>query len=387
MSAHYQEWLSLFIRWLHFTVGIAWIGASFYFIFLENNLNRKEKLRDGLSGNLWAIHGGGIYYLEKFKCAPPEFPEHLHWFKWEAYWTWMSGMALLAVVYYLNPHTYLLDPSKASLGVGAAIGISLATVVVAWTIYDLMCRTKLIDMPLLLGLIGYVLAVGVTYGLSKIFTDRAAFIHTGAMLGTIMVGNVHRVIIPSQKALVAAAKEGKEPDPALGIYAGKRSRHNNYITLPVLFIMISSHYPVVYSHPYNWAIFAALALGSAVVRHYFNIRKTSASAKFILPGAACAFALLAFLTAPQPAAVSTRVVSIAEVQHVIQQRCQACHSATPTDDIFKVAPNGVIFDTQEQMKAFAERIKVRAAVVKNMPLMNKTGMTDDEREILGAWIP
>lgn len=255
MLAHMMEWLNLGVRWIHMIVGVAWIGASFYFVWLENNLNRSNP-REGLSGDLWAIHGGGIYHLEKYKLAPPTMPENLHWFKWEAYSTWLSGVALLCVVFYANPTLYLLAPGS-SLSGAEGVHIGLGSLFVGWFIYSFLCDSPLGKRPALLGVVLFVLLVAAAYGFSKVFSGRGAYLHVGAIMGTIMVGNVFRIIMPAQRALVAAIAENRTPDPSLPAKGLLRSRHNNYFTLPVLFIMISNHFPSTYGSEYNWLILGA----------------------------------------------------------------------------------------------------------------------------------
>lgn len=240
MDSHYTEWLSLALRWVHMITGVAWIGASFYFNWLENNLDRRSP-RDGLSGDLWAIHGGGIYHLEKYKLAPPAMPEHLHWFKWEAYFSWITGMLLMAVVFYFNATSYLLLPGS-SLGPAAGVGLGIGSLFVGWLVYDTMCDSVLGSKPTLLALAIAALLTLSAWGFSEVFSGRGTYMHVGAVMGTIMVGNVFRTIIPAQRSLVAAISEGRTPDPTLPAKGLLRSRHNNYLTLPVLFIMISNHF-------------------------------------------------------------------------------------------------------------------------------------------------
>lgn len=419
MDPHITEWLNLAIRWVHMIVGIAWIGASFYFVWLENNLNRVNP-KTGLSGDLWAIHGGGIYHLEKYKLAPPEMPEHLHWFKWEAYFTWITGVLLLAVVYYLNAEIYLIAPGS-GMEPTTAIAIGIGALVAGWFIYDLLCDSPLGKTPMLLGAVLFVLLVGATYGLSQVFSGRGAYIHVGAIIGTIMVGNVFRVIMPAQRNLVSAIEEGREPDPALPAKGLLRSRHNNYLTLPVLFIMISNHFPSTYGSEYNWAILAGLAIFSILVRHYFNTRHGSQKFAWTVPVAALGMITLAFVTSPyanrpaapvakapvaveassetvtevastdhgqaatasaQPAATG---VNFAKINQVIQERCSVCHSATPTHASFAAAPAGVILDTPQEIKANSPRI-AQTVTTKYMPLGNMTQMTEDERTLIGNWV-
>ncbi|HAQ25206.1 MAG TPA: hypothetical protein DCQ80_04400 [Pseudomonas sp.] len=404
MDAHLTEWLNLGIRWIHMIVGIAWIGASFYFVWLENNLNRANP-REGLSGDLWAIHGGGIYHLEKYKLAPPQMPENLHWFKWEAYTTWLSGVALLMVVYYLNPSLYLVLPGS-DLSPAAAVAIGFGSLIVGWFVYDLLCDSPLGKTPALLGLVLFVLVIAACWGYSQIFSGRAAYIHTGALIGTIMVGNVFRIIMPAQRALVKAIEESRTPDPILPAKGLLRSRHNNYFTLPVLFIMISNHFPSTYGSQYNWLILAALGALSVLVRHYFNSRHDSNRFAWALPAAAVGMVCLAFVLSPnrQPvpqnlAPTTPEQASISEqksgatdhnefnkVSSVIEERCTVCHSATPTSPLFSAAPAGVMFDTPEQIQQMAAKIHAQSVASQIMPLGNITQMTQEERDLLASWI-
>lgn len=422
MDPHITEWLNLAIRWVHMIVGIAWIGASFYFVWLENNLNRVNP-KTGLSGDLWAIHGGGIYHLEKYKLAPPQMPENLHWFKWEAYFTWITGVLLLGVVYYLNANIYLIAPGS-GLSVGAAIGIGIASLVGGWIIYTLLCDSPLGKKPLLLGVVLFICLVGAAYGLSQVFSGRGAYIHVGAIIGTIMVGNVFFVIMPAQRNLVKAIEDGTEPDPALPAKGLLRSRHNNYLTLPVLFIMISNHFPSTYGSEYNWLILACLAIFSILVRHYFNTRHGGQKFAWAVPVAVLGMISLAFVTsnsmpslsqpstpvaqqtqAPETntenaeqaamgdAAASEKVASekaekpsvFTQVQDVIKERCVECHSATPTSNMFATAPAGVMLDTAEEIQTNAPRIQSQVQT-RVMPLGNLTKMTDEERALVVDWV-
>ncbi|WP_312449864.1 urate hydroxylase PuuD [Stutzerimonas nitrititolerans] len=404
MDAHLTEWLNLGIRWIHMIVGIAWIGASFYFVWLENNLNRSNP-REGLSGDLWAIHGGGIYHLEKYKLAPPQMPENLHWFKWEAYTTWLSGVALLMVVYYLNPSLYLVLPGG-DLSPAAAVAIGFGSLIVGWFVYDLLCDSPLGKTPALLGLVLFVLVIVACWGYSQIFSGRAAYIHTGALIGTIMVGNVFRIIMPAQRALVKAIEESRTPDPILPAKGLLRSRHNNYFTLPVLFIMISNHFPSTYGSQYNWLILAALGALSVLVRHYFNTRHDSNRFAWALPAAAVGMICLAFVlspnrqpvpqnlapTTPEQASVGEQQEGTAthsafnKVSSVIEERCTVCHSAKPTSPLFSAAPAGVMFDTPEQIQQMAAKIHAQTVASQIMPLGNITQMTQEERDLLASWI-
>jgi uncharacterized membrane protein len=386
MDPHTQQWLSLGLRWLHIIAGIAWIGSSFYFNWLDGNLRPPEKPRQGVAGELWSVHGGGFYVVQKYQVAPDELPKTLHWFKWEAYTTWLSGFALLVLVYYMSGPAYLLD-AQSPLGFPAAVAVGLSALGGGWLIYDLLCDSPLGRSPIAFAAVGFPLATAAAWGLSELFGSRAAYIHVGAMLGTIMAANVFFVIIPSQRELVDAKHEGREPDPSKGARAKLRSLHNNYITLPVLFIMISNHYPVTFEHRYNWAVLAALALASAGIRHWFNLRNKGYQNHWILPAAALVMLSLVFVTAPR-ASVSGEgpPVAFAQVWTVMSQRCGSCHSAHPTDDVFTVAPNGVVFDTPQQITGYLQQIKARAVDTHSMPLANKTGMTEEERALIGRWI-
>ena len=392
MEAHLHEWANLLVRWIHVITGIAWIGASFYFNWLENNLEREGKA-GGIAGNLWAIHGGGFYFVQKYEVAPGRLPETLHWFKWEAYTTWMSGFALLIIVYYLNARTTLIDPSVADISPLAAAAIGVATLAVSWFVYDGLCRSPLATRPPLLAAVGFALLVLLAWALTHVFSGRGAYIHVGAAIGTCMVANVFRVIIPSQKALVRAMETGEPRDPALGKNALLRSRHNNYLTLPVLFIMISNHFPSTYGSQWNWAILAALMLISAGVRHYFNIRHLPGRKVWILPTAAVAMAALAIVTSPslhrrlRPAGQSGEdAVTIAQVSAIVSRRCAVCHSANPSFKGFSSPPKGVELDSPAKIRAHRDRIAQMAVRTHVMPPGNLTHITSDEREVLARWV-
>ncbi len=389
MDPHITEWLNLAVRWAHIVVGVAWIGASFYFNWLENNLNRVNP-KTGLTGDLWAIHGGGIYHLEKYKLAPSTMPENLHWFKWEAYFTWITGMLLLAVVYYLNADIYLVAPGS-GLDSTSSIALGVASLIAAWFIYDLLCDSALGKKPVLLSAILFFGLVGAAYGLSQVFSGRGAYIHVGAMIGTIMVGNVFRVIIPSQRNLVKAIAENREPDPALPAKGLLRSRHNNYLTLPVLFIMISNHFPSTYGSEFNWLILSGLAVFSILVRHYFNTRHGSQKFAWTVPVAALGMITLAYVTSPlaqQKTVPTTQPAQVVftDIKSVIEERCTVCHSGTPTHPAFQTAPGGVILDTADDIKLNVPRIMAQAVQTQVMPLGNLTQMTDDERTLIGTWV-
>jgi len=386
LDPHVVEWLNLLTRWIHMIVGVAWIGASFYFNWLEGHLNREGEKPEGVAGDIWSVHGGGFYHAQKYEVAPAEMPETLHWFKWEAYATWLSGMVMLFIVYYLNADIYMVDPSVAEISPMTAIAIGLITLVVGWVVYDFMCKSSLADNPRMLGLVGYLLIVLVAFALFQVLGGRAAYIHIGAMLGTIMVANVAMVIMPGQRRLVAALVAGEAPNKEDGRQALIRSRQNNYITLPVLFLMISNHYPSTFGNQYGWLIIAALIPIGVGVRHYYNLKHKNNHASWMLVAAAIALAVVAWFAAPAKIEVPEGGASSTQVMAVVEKHCTSCHSVAPTDKIFSAAPNGVMFDSFEDIQRHALNIKARAVDTNSMPLGNPTGMTDEERAILGAWV-
>ena len=390
MDPYLTDWLNLILRFAHVITGIAWIGASFYFVWLDNHLQKppQAKLDQGIKGDLWAIHGGGFYEVAKYQLAPPQMPQTLHWFKWEAYTTWITGFFLLVLMYYVCAESYLIDPRVADLSQWQAIGIGVGAIVVGWLVYDILCQTKLSEHGVILGLLLMVLATALAYGLTQVFSARGAYIHMGAIIGTIMAGNVFRVIIPGQKALVAAVEKGEAPESHWAVKAKLRSTHNTYTTLPLLFIMISNHYPMTYNHSYNWAVLIAIMIITAAVRQYFVARHFGKQNPLVLVAAAIGLVALAVAIAPKPVAVAntSAVIDVPKVETVLRDRCATCHSATPTDAMFPAAPGGVLLDTLEQMQQWAPRIKARSVDAPDMPFMNKTQMTDEERALVGQWV-
>jgi uncharacterized membrane protein len=385
-ESHFNEWLNIVVRVMHITFGIAWIGASFYFVFLENALNRKENIRDELAGNLWAIHGGGFYYLEKYKVAPKEIPKHLHWFKYEAYFTWLSGFGLLFIVYYFNANAILIDKNVRDLTPLAAVSIGIGSFIIAWLIYHLLCKTALVKKGFWFALIGFIIATGFAFFYAQVFSGRGAYIHFGAMLGTLMAANVFFIIIPSQKAMVRAAKEGKPLNPELGKHAGLRSLHNNYFTLPVLFVMVSNHFPSTFGYKYPWLILAIITLGSAGVKHYLNLKEKGQYSVWVLPVSTIILLGAAFISAPEKPGACKASVSFVEVNAIITKRCIACHSSKPTDDVYKAPPNGVVYDTPDDIVKLKDKILQRVVLTKTMPQNNKTNMTPEERDLIRCWI-
>jgi uncharacterized membrane protein len=386
-DAYATDWLNLLTRWLHVIAGIVWIGSSFYFIALDNHLRPPKDPRDaeeGVGGETWEIHGGGFYNIKKYLVAPRILPETLHWFKWEAYTTWLSGFALMIVLYYLNANTYLIDKSVADLSAGEAVAISVGLLAAAWVVYDVLCRL-LASRPLILAAVLLVLITIAAWGIGHLFSARAMYLQIGAMLGTMMVGNVFFVIIPAHWELVRAKQAGREPDPAANARAKLRSVHNNYLTLPVVFTMLSNHFPFTYGHSYAWLILVVLLVIGAWVRHFFNLRHMGRTVWWIPASAAVAIAVLAILIRPQnESAAGTTAVPFAQVASIVERRCAACHSDHPTK--VDAAPRGIKLDTPEEIKAEAQAIDQQAVQTKTMPLGNVTAMTQAERDVLGRWI-
>jgi uncharacterized membrane protein len=387
LESHLMEWLNIVIRLMHITFGIAWIGASFYFVFLENALNRTEDVRDELAGNLWAVHGGGFYYLEKYKVAPKTIPKHLHWFKYEAYFTWLSGFCLLFVVYYFNASAFLIDKNVLDISATQGILIGIGSFIVAWIIYDKMCKSSLIKNQLAFAIVGFAILIGFAFFYCHVFSARAAYIHFGAMIGSLMVANVFFVIIPGQKEMVRCAKHGIPLDPNLGKKALARSLHNNYFTLPVLFVMVSNHFPSTFGYEYPWVILAVISLGAAGVKHYLNLKEQKHLNVWILPVSVVILLAACFISAPSTNPYECKKqVTFMEVNQIIQKRCVQCHSATPTDDVNKIAPNGVKYDTPKEIYDKRDLIMQRVVITKTMPQNNKTEMTEEERNTIRCWI-
>jgi len=391
MEAYLVDWLSLLARWLHFITGIAWIGSSFYFIWLDNHLEQPRDPADedkGVGGEVWSVHGGGFYHAQKYKTSPKELPKTIHWFKWEAYSTWLSGMFLLVLLYWYGAEVYLIDPSVAELAPLTAVAMAAGFLVGGWVIYDLLCKSPLGNNDTVFGVVLFVAVSILAWGLCQLFSGRGAYIHFGAILGTIMVANVFFVIIPGQKQMVAAAARGEQPDPAPGIRGKQRSVHNTYFTLPVLFVMISNHYAMTYSHAYNWAILIAITLAGALIRIYFVARHKGAASPVPLVIALVILAGVAALIAPKASSganATAAAVSFDQVRTVVHHRCTSCHSSQPTHPAFPAAPGGVILDTDQQIVAEAQRIHQQTVVTRVMPIGNLTGISEEERDILDRW--
>ena len=388
LLAYAGDWLHLIVRWLHVTAAIAWIGASFYFIALDLSLRppaRPGAADEGVGGEAWEIHGGGFYRVEKYRLAPRTLPAPLAWFKWEAYTTWLSGFVLLVLLYYVDPTQYLMDPMRPRFQGWELVVASLAILAFGWLAYDLLCRWIADERRLAIAIVVLIVAVAALSG--YLFSPRGAFIQVGATLGTWMAANVFRVIIPGQRDLVAATAAGREPDAGPGIRGKQRSVHNNYLTLPVLFAMISQHFPFTYGHDNAWVVLLAFMALGAVVRHAFNLRHQHRDIRRTVAFAAALTLALAVALAPRdigPAGLTA--ADFPRVQQVFAARCVTCHSSHPTREGFLTAPKGVLFDTQQEIVANARRAYEQAIVTRAMPLGNVTGMTDEERDLIGRWV-
>jgi uncharacterized membrane protein len=393
------DWLGLLVRWLHIVAGIAWIGASFYFVWLDNHLQpllNPKSADPGVGGELWAVHGGGFYRSQKYRVAPDQLPTTLHWFYWEAYTTWLSGFALLCLLYFFRAEAYLIDPAVAVLTKPAAIAIAMAFLVGSWIIYDALCRSPLARHSAALAAALCALCASEAYGLCHLFSGRGAFMLFGASLGTIMVANVAMVIIPGQRELVLAKQQGREVDPAPGLRGKQRSVHNTYFTLPVLFAMISNHYAMTYGARHNWLVLIALSVAGACIRAWFVARHKAQTSRGLLATLPAALAVLILggvvvalapvhSGAPGTTLNAAPAVEAVRVQTIVDQRCVPCHAVIPTQPGFAAAPNGLVFQSLEQLKAHLPEVKQQLSM-HTMPLGNLTNMTEDERTLLLMWI-
>jgi len=389
MGSGWLDWVKLAVHWLHVITGIAWIGSSFYFMWLDSHLRQTVPPREGVAGELWSVHGGGFYHSRKYLVAPEEMPDDLHWFKWEAYWTWISGFLLLSLIFYLGAGTNLVDRSKWALESWQAVLIGLGALAGGLAVYDLLCRSP-IGKNLGVFLVVWLMFIGAAaFALTRIFSDLGAFMHVGAMIGTVMAANVFLIIIPNQRKVVAQLIAGETPDPRLGKQAKQRSVHNNYMTLPVLFIMISNHYPMIFGAPLNWLWLVGLCISGATIRHFFNLKNAGNPKFWVLAiGVGVFFAVAALNQDFQrtPTAPAGTTPTYAEIRTLVDRHCTMCHSTTPTHPGISAPPNGVVFDSAEALRRHAQQIYARAVATDNMPLGNETGMTPAERAKLGAWI-
>ena len=392
------EWVELAVRWLHVTTAMAWIGSSFYFIALDLGLRKTPSLPPLAHGEEWQVHGGGFYHIQKYLVAPELLPEHLTWFKWESYTTWISGFGMLFLVYYLGANLYLIDPTIADLSQTQAIAISLASLAFGWIAYDLICKSRFGDdnTRLMIGL--YIILVGMAWGYTQVFTGRAALLHLGAFTATIMSANVFMIIMPNQRIVVADLKAGRTPDPKYGKIAKQRSTHNNYLTLPVLFLMLSNHYPLVFATQYNWLIASLVFLMGVTIRHWFNTKHArKGNPHWTWFVTAIIFILIAWLSTapmrhrPEEAALSGPALTYASAQDfeqvvsIVQGRCSMCHAAEPAYEGIYWPPKDVVLETPAQIAAEAKRIYTQSGLTHAMPPANLSYMEDPERALIRHW--
>jgi uncharacterized membrane protein len=401
MEAVLVEWASLLLRWLHIVAGMAWIGASFYFMHIDASLRPASDLPEGKSGEAWEVHGGGFYQVRKYLVAPDRLPKELLWHKWQSYTTWISGFLLLVWVYYLGASLYLIDPAVWPTTPGVAASIGIGSLVIGWLIYDLLCRSPLGRSDLWLAVVGFALVVAAAYLYGRVFGGRAALIHTGALMATWMSGNVAMLIIPNQRKVVAALMAGEAPDPALGQAAKQRSSHNNYLTLPVVFLMLAGHYPLTYASGYGWATVALVLIAGGVIRHFYNERHAErgdpwwtwlvAAVSVILmvwisqtatPDGRAALGL----PPKEPAHLVSGPGAPIEVAEVIISRCAMCHAAAPAFEGIGIAPKGVLLDTPESIDRQSDAIRVFTVLTHAMPPHNISEMTLEERQIVARWL-
>lgn len=393
------DWASLGVRWLHIITGIAWIGSSFYFIALDLGLRQRPGLPAGVAGEEWQVHGGGFYHLQKYLVAPEQMPEHLTWFKWESYFTWLSGFAMLCIVYYAGADLFLIDAGVLDISAPMAIAISLASIAGGWLAYDLICKSPAGNDDTRLMILLYVILVAVAWGYTQVFSGRAAFLHLGAITATIMSANVFLIIIPNQKIVVADLKAGRTPDPKYGKIAKQRSTHNNYLTLPVLFMMISNHYPMAFATQYNWVIAALVFLMGVTIRHYFNsMHAGTGKPMWTWAATAALFAAIVALSmvprsAPpsEEAALSSQqnafiqAAAFEDVRDTIQGRCSMCHAEEPFWEGMRAPPKGVVFDSDRDIAAHAREIYLQAGRSHAMPPGNVSYMEEGERQLINSW--
>ena len=396
------EWFAFAVRWLHVTTAIAWIGSSFYFIALDLGLKKSPNLPAGAYGEEWQVHGGGFYHVQKYSVAPENMPNHLTWFKWESYATWLSGAAMLMIVYWLGAELYLIDPAKADLSVFQAIIISAGSLLVGWVIYDFLCKSALGNNPTGLMLLLFVVLVVMSWGYNQIFTGRAAMLHLGAFTATIMSANVFLIIMPNQRIVVKDLKEGRTPDPKYGKIAKLRSTHNNYLTLPVLFLMLSNHYPLAFATEYTWIIASLVFLTGVTIRHYFNtLHATGSGPTWTWMATLVLFLIIAALSTAsswngdyddlenQPLTKKQESLMLAkgfdDVSDIIISRCSMCHAREPVWDGMINAPKGVFLETDHDIVRGAKEIYIQAGVSHAMPPANITNLANEDRIKIVKW--
>jgi uncharacterized membrane protein len=387
-------WVDFSVRWLHVIAGIAWIGSSFYFVHLDSSLKRRDGLPAGAGGEAWQVHGGGFYHMIKYLVAPARMPDDLTWFKWEAYTTWLSGFALLVIIYYFSAELYLIDSHVLPLPAWGAVAISILGMIVGWVVYDRLCKSPLGENDNALAAAGFVFLVALAYGFTWLFSGRGAYMEMGAIIGTIMAANVLLVIIPNQKVVVADLIAGRTPEPKLGYVAKQRSMHNNYLTLPVLFVMISNHYPLAFASRWNWLILALVLVVGAVIRHFYNERHAGRpNPWWTWAVAGAGMLLIVWLSAASPpaaagndsASAAPGPIDVVEVENVVLSRCSMCHAEQPLWPGMAAPPKGVMLDTPERIRQHAGPIHMQAVLTHAMPPGNVTEIEPAERALLAAW--
>ncbi len=400
VDAILHEWGSLLLRWLHMITGICWIGSSFYFMHIDASIKQTPDIPPGKGGDTWEVHGGGFYQVKKYLVAPPRLPAELIWHKWEAYTTWISGFFLLIWIYYFSSELYLIDPAVRQISPLWAGAIGIASLAVGWIVYDLLCKSPLANHEVALATVGFGFVVLMAWAFAQVFSGRGAFIHVGALMATIMSGNVFINIIPNQKKVIADLIAGREPNPDYGKQAKTRSSHNNYMTLPVLFLMISGHYPLTYSSPYAWAMVGLVLVAGGVVRHFYNVRHAGKGDPWWTWGLAAACVVAAVVLSmtgspagrealglsPQPAKPSPAAAIPKDVAAIIMSRCSMCHAREPVWAGLAAPPKGVVLETPDQIERAAHGIREQAVISAVMPPNNITAMTADERRALAAWL-
>ncbi len=394
-----EAWLEFAVRWVHVITGIAWIGSSFYFIALDLGLRKSNDRRKDVHGEEWQVHGGGFYHVQKYLVAPDRLPDHLIWFKWESYSTWLSGFAMLILVYYMGAELYLVDPNVMDMPIWQAILISLASLAFGWIIYDLICKSKFGEDNTRLMVLLYIILVVMAWGYTQVFTGRAALLHLGAFTASIMTGNVFFIIMPNQRVVVADLRAGRTPDPKYGKIAKQRSTHNNYLTLPVIFLMLSNHYPLAFASQYNWLIAALVFLMGVTIRHYFNTRHAKKGNPVWTWGATAALFLaivwLSSLTSPTAetdnAALNPAIQKFVQAEgfedayDIVVGNCTMCHAAEPGYDGIAFAPKGVHLETEAQVAFAAKRIYLQAGVTHAMPPPSASYLEPEDRAVLVTW--
>lgn len=396
------DWLAFAVRWLHVITAVAWIGSSFYFVALDLGLKKAPHMPTGVTGEEWQVHGGGFYHVQKYMVAPENMPDHLVWFKWESYSTWLSGAALLMIVYWAGAELFLIDPAKVNLAVWQAILISAGSLTIGWICYDFLCKSKLGNQPTVLMLLLFVLLVAMSWGYNQIFTGRAALLHLGAFTASIMTANVFFIIMPNQRVVVKDLQEGRTPDPKYGKIAKLRSTHNNYLTLPVLFLMLSNHYPLAFGTEYSWIIASLVFLTGVTIRHYFNtLHATGKGPNWTWAATIILFVIMAWLStasswngdyeALEEQALTSYEQRYAsaegfdDVHDIVLGRCSMCHAREPVWEGIRWAPNGVFLETPNDIARAAREIYLQAGVSHAMPPANVTDIPQEDRQAIVEW--